>query len=90
MCILPGILKELHEQFNSLPEQHVAQKIINEYFRSFNTTQLQEQLWELTHGTITNEILKDTQTASDRHNILFFYEYTKLFLNAVYFLHGKT
>lgn len=89
MCTLPGILKELHEQFTSQPGEATAQKILEQYFSYVNVTQVQEQLWELTHGTITNELL-DTQTGADRHNLIFFYEYTRLFLSAVYFLYGKT
>jgi len=90
MSTLPGILKELHEQFTAIPQEGTAQKIMQQYFGYINATQVQEQLWELAHGAITNELLTDTQTAADRHNIIFFYEYTSLFINAVYFLHGKT
>jgi hypothetical protein len=90
MSTLPGILKQLHEQFTAMPKETTAQKIMEQYFGYINATQVQEQLWELTHGTITNNLLKDTQTAAHRHNLIFFYEYTSLFINAVYFLQGKT
>jgi len=90
MSTLPGILKQLHEQFSTMPKEATAKEIKKQYFGYINATQVQQQLWELTHGTITNELLKDTQTAADRHNLIFFFEYTNLFINAVYFLHGKT
>jgi len=90
MSTLPGILKELHEQFTTAPAEATAQQIMQQYFGYINATQVQQQLWQLTHGTITNELLTDTQTAADRHNLIFFYEYTALFINAVYFIHSKT
>jgi hypothetical protein len=86
MSTLPGILKELQEQFATRPKEDTAQQIMQHYFGYINATQVQQQLWELAHGTITNELL-DTQTGADRHNLIFFYEYTALFINAVYFLH---
>jgi hypothetical protein len=90
MSTLPGILKELHEQFTTAPAEATAQQIMQQYFGYINATQAQQQLWQLTHGAITNDLLTDTQTAADRHNLIFFYEYTSLFINAVYFLHSKT
>jgi hypothetical protein len=88
MSTLQGILKELQEQFTDKPKESTAQKIMDEYFSYVNANHVQEQLWELTIGTITNELM-DTQTGADRHNLIFFYEYTRLFFNAVYFLHCK-
>ena len=90
MSTLPGILKQLHQQFTAMPNPTTAKQIMEQYFSYNNAIEAQQQLWELTHGSITNELLADTQTATDRHNLIFFYEYTSLFLQAVYFIHGKT
>jgi hypothetical protein len=48
MSALPGILKELQQQFDSQP-QLTAQKILDEYLSFYNAGQVQEQLWELTY-----------------------------------------
>jgi hypothetical protein len=90
MSTLPGILKELHEQFTEQPNEATAQEIMQQYFGYCNAQHVQDELWTLIHGTITNELLTDTQTAADRHNLIFFYEYTCLFIHAVYFIHSKT
>jgi hypothetical protein len=83
----PSILKKLQQEFESRP-QTAAKKIVEDYFSYVNAGQVQEKLWELTQGTLTNQLL-DTQTAMDRHNTLFFYEYSKLFISAVYYLYGN-
>jgi len=43
----------------------------------------------LTTGTITNDEMQQLQKGIDRHNIIFFFEYTKMFFEAVDFLHNK-
>jgi len=90
MSTLPGILKELHQQFTETPVEATANRIMEQYFSYCDAEHVQDELWALTHGAITNELLTDTQTAAERHNLIFFYEYTSLFIKAVYYLHGKT
>jgi len=88
MCMLPGALKHQQDELTSRPKEATAKKIVDEYFRYVDVNYIHEQLWLLTHGTITNELL-ETQTAADRHNLIFFYGYTKLFFSAAWFLYNK-
>lgn len=88
MCMLPGALKQQQDELDSRPKEATAKQIVDEYFRYMDVNSIHEHLWELTHGTITNE-LPETQTGADRHNLIFFYEYTKLFFSAAWFLYNK-
>lgn len=88
MSAIPAHLQNMHAQFTSQPCAATAKHIVAEFFSYIDPARVQEQLWELTHGTITNSLL-DTQTAMHRHNLLYFYEYGRLFIEAVYYLHRE-
>ena len=89
MNTLPGVLKELHRQFTEEPTKAVAKEILEHYFSYNDATMVQDHLCDLLHGNLTNELLAGTQTAMDRHNLIFFYEYTSMFIHAVFFLYNK-
>jgi len=63
--------------------------IIDEYFRFFGLEDVHHELWLLTAGTLSNEEMQFSQKAIDRSNLIFFFEYTKMFFEAVQLLHNK-
>ena len=66
-----------------------AWNIIDEYFSFFGLEDVLNELWLLTTGTLCNEETQFSQKAIDRSNLIFFFEYTKMFFEAVQLLHTK-
>ena len=66
-----------------------AWNIIDEYFSFFGLEDVYNELWLLTASTLTNEEMQPSQKAIDRRNLIFFFEYTKMFFEAVQVLHNK-
>jgi len=50
---------------------------------------IHNELWLLTAGTLTHEEMQPSQKPIDRRNIIFFFECTKMFFEAVQVLHNK-
>ncbi|MFC0774280.1 hypothetical protein [Terrimonas alba] len=88
MSALPPFLIKLEQQLKDAKTKQAAWDIINEYFSFFDMTGINKELWMLTVGTLTNEEM-EVQNVKDRHNIIFFYEYTRLFYQAVFLLYNK-
>ena len=82
MSVLPPFLVKLEQQLKEASTKQAARDIINEYFNFFDMNGINKELWMLTVGTLTNEEME--VNAKDRHNIIFFYEYTRLFYEAVF------
>jgi hypothetical protein len=55
----------------------------------FGLEDVHHKLWLLAAGTLTNEEMQPSQKAIDRRNLIFFFEYTKMFFEAVQLLHNK-
>jgi hypothetical protein len=89
MTILPEILTNLHQEFTEKQTKESAWEIIDEYFHSFGLEEIYNELWLLTAGTLTNEETQFSQKAIDRSNLIFFFEYTKMFFEAVQLLYSK-
>ena len=89
MCILPETLNNLHQELAARQTKESAWNIIDEYFSFFGLDDVHNELWVLTAGTLTNEETQFSQKAIDRSNFIFFFEYTKMFFEAVQLLHNK-
>ena len=89
MPILPEILANLHQELAAKQTKESAWNIIDEYFHFFGLEDVHHELWLLTAGTLTNEEEQFSQKAIDRSNLIFFFEYTKMFFEAVQVLHNK-
>jgi hypothetical protein len=89
MTLLPEILAQLHQELAANQTKESAWKIIDEYFSFFGLEDVHHELWLLTAGTLTNEEMQPSQKAIDRRNLIFFFEYTKMFFEAVQLLHNK-
>ena len=89
MNILPEILNNLRQELVAKQTKESAWNIIEEYFSFFGLEDVHNELWVLTAGTLTNDEIQQLQKGIDRHNLIFFFEYTKMFFEAVDLLHNK-
>jgi hypothetical protein len=89
MNILPETLSSLRQELTEKQTKESAWEIIDEYFHSFGLEEIYNELWLLTAGTLTNEETQFAEKAIDRSNLIFFFEYTKMFFEAVQLLHCK-
>ena len=87
MGILPEILKDLRQALVNNQTKESAWNIIDEYFSFFGLDDIHNELWVLTVGTLTNEEMEQFEKGIERHNLIFFFEYTKMFFEAVQVLH---
>ena len=87
--ILPVQLAKLHQELANTQTTQSAWNIVAEYFRFFGLEDVHNELWVITAGTLTNNETQPQQKPVDRQNLIFFFEYTKMFLEAVYLLHNK-
>ncbi len=86
MSCLPPKLENWKEQLQQQPTQETARAIIAEYFSFFGKEKVKEELWLLTTGTLTNDEMHQAQSAKDRHDLLFFYEFTGMMVEAVWWV----
>lgn len=84
---LPQTLLELHEALRQQPTPQAAWDIVKEYFFFFGTEGVQADMWQMLSGTLTNKEMPNLKKAVDRHNLIFFYEFTLMFIDAVNHLH---
>jgi hypothetical protein len=89
MSTLPLFLVNLHENLATSRTEESAWTIINEYFRSFELQDVQQELWTLTAGALGNNDIQQFQKGIERSNLIFFYEYTRMFFEAVDILRKK-
>ena len=89
MGILPEILINLRQDLIKNQTKESAWNIIDEYFFFFGLDDIHNELWMLIVGTLTNEEMEQFKKGIDRHNLIFFFEYTKMFFEAVQLLHDK-
>ena len=89
MSILPETLNNIRQNLTDNPTKESAWKIITEYFSFFELDEVKDELWVLTAGALGNDDIRQTQKGIDRNDLIFFYEYTKMFFEAVDLLHNK-
>jgi len=89
MSILPEILDKLRQNLAEKQTKKAAWKIIDEYFSFFGLDDVHHELWLLTAGTLTSDEMQQLEKGIDRYNLIFFFEYTKMFAEAVHLLHTK-
>jgi hypothetical protein len=87
MTILPEILNDLRQELAEKQTKEAAWDIIDEYFSFIDLDGIHNELWLLTAGTLTNDEMGPSQKAINRKNLIFFFEFTKMFFEAVHVLH---
>jgi hypothetical protein len=93
MTILPETLNNLRQELAAKQTKESAWNIIDEYFNFIDLDGIHNELWLLTAGTLTNDEIEPAQKVIDRKNLIFFFEFTKMFFEAVqllYNIHQKT
>ncbi len=86
MSLLPSPLSNWQKELKENPGSTVAPEVIAEYFSFFGLQKAKEELWLLTAATLASDEAEPSNTAGGRANLLFYYEFTKLFMEAVYSL----
>ena len=89
MHSLPEYLEEMKHKLATKNSEKAAWKIVDEYFRFTGIESIREELWILTKGTITNDLMEQSEKGVDRHNLIFGYEFLILFFDAIKVLHDK-
>ncbi len=89
ISILPQTLNNLRRALAKNQTKESAWNIIDEYFSFFGLDDVYHELWVLTAGTLTNDEIQQSKNGLDRHNLIFFFEYTKMFFEAVLLLHDN-
>lgn len=89
MHSLPQPLEDLKKRLHRKKTKKTAWKIIDEYFHFMGAETIKEELWILTKGAITNDLMEQVEKGMDRHNLIFGYEFMLLFIDSVKLLHDK-
>lgn len=81
---LPQALFELYQNLEQHQTSEAAWAIVKEYFFFFGSgAGVRDDMWQLLSGTLTNKEIPNLKKAVDRHNLIFFYEFTLMFIDAV-------
>lgn len=90
---LPAPLIKLYEALADAPNDQsrhqAALAIIHEYFSFFGPTGMRQDMWQLLSTALCNKQSTKLKKASNRRNLLFFYEFTLLLVDAVFVI-GNT
>ncbi len=90
---LPTPLMKLYEALADAPNDQsrhqAAFAIIHEYFSFFGPTGMRHDMWLLLSTALCNKQSTALQKANNRRNLLFFYEFTLLLVDAVFVI-GNT
>ena len=89
MHSLPAYLENLQQTLHSRQSKKAAWDIIDEYFHFIKPGDCKKELWILTKGAITNNLIEEADTGAKRHDLIFGYEFLCLFVDAVHLLHSK-
>lgn len=81
MNTLPPSVNSLHDSLMQQQDTEAAWNIMAEYFDCFGT-EAQENLWTFLVGALSSKHLYQAQKAVSRHDMIFFYEYTRVLLDA--------
>jgi hypothetical protein len=89
MSVLPKILVELRNGLKETKSKEAAWKVIEEYCSFFGLETVHNELWLLTAAALTNDEVEEAEKAQGRQDLIFFFEYTKMLMEAVYLLYEK-
>ncbi len=88
---LPQQLILLFERMQELAAKPSGQKaalaVVQEYYSFFGPAGMRKDMWQLYSAAMCNRHLPGLQESDERYNLLFFYEFTLMLLDAVYLLH---
>ena len=81
MSALPPQLVKMKQELLDTGTQETARAIVTEYLSFFGLETVQEDLWGMLVASLTNSEMEEE--AWRRHDRIFFYEFTMLFMQAV-------
>ncbi len=83
----PTYLQRMKEALRQKKSKKAARAVIHEYFSFMGLEGIREELWILTKGAITNDLVEQSDNGKDRHDLIFGYEFLLLFVDAVWVLY---
>lgn len=90
-AILPQVLKELHEALATVQgepaQRQAALAVVKEYFSLFSPPALRQDMWLLLSAALSSTEVAQLEDGIQRYNLIFFYEFTLLMMDAVYLLY---
>ncbi|HLP38075.1 hypothetical protein [Lacibacter sp.] len=80
-------LSPTHRQYKQIlsgnPSKKELWEIIHDFMHVYSAEGVKEELWLLTVGTLSGDHMEQVKDGIRRHNRLFFYEHSILFIDAV-------
>ena len=84
---LPEVLLQLAEDFNEqtnlAAKQTAAAAILKEYFFCYRLPEVRRFMWQLLAGSLSSGKMPGLRKAAARHELIFFYEFTLMLMDAV-------
>ena len=83
MSTLPEQHRTFKQQLSENPTKQQLWNIIKDFISFYSAEGIKEELWLLTVGTLSSDHMEQVKDGIRRHNRLFFYEHSSLFIDAV-------
>lgn len=83
MSTLPEIHRDYKQLLTENPTKKQLWKIVNDFIRFYSAEGIKNELWLLTVGILSSDQMEEVDKGIDRHNRIFFYEHSLLFIDAV-------
>lgn len=71
------------KQLNENPTKQQLWKIIKDFISFYSAEGIKEELWLLTISILSSDQMEEVDKGIGRHNRIFFYEHSLLFIDAV-------
>lgn len=79
----------LHQKLHACQNKKAAWEIVEEYFTCFSMQTVNKDLWTMLFASITKNEEVPMQKGVERENLIFFYQFTLLMIEAVQLLQSK-
>ncbi len=89
MSTLAPIQRKYKKLLTQKPTKEQLWEIIQDFIRYYSAEGIKEELWMLTIGTLSSDHMEEVEKGISRHNRIFFYEHSMLFIDAVDQLYKK-
>ena len=89
MSTLPEQHRTFKQQLSDNPTKQQLWKIIKDFISFYSAEGIKEELWLLTIGILSSDQMEEVEKGIGRHNRIFFYEHSLLFIDAVNQLHQQ-
>jgi hypothetical protein len=89
MSTLPPIHRKYKKLLTQNPTKKQLWEIIHDFLHYYSAEGIKEELWMLTIGTLSSDHMEEVEKGISRHNRIFFYEHSSLFIDAIDQLYNK-